>query len=57
LKPQHEAERRCDHRQREGPDQDVIRPRFHISKYSETWVPLRRRRWTRHYLMFARDPI
>ena len=29
LEPQHEAERRGDHRQRERSDQDVIRPRFH----------------------------
>ena len=29
LEPQHEAERRRNHGQREGSDQDVIRPRFH----------------------------
>src|SRR6185437_886617 len=29
LKPHHKAERRGDHRQRERPDQDEIRPRFH----------------------------
>ena len=32
LKPEHEAERRGDHCQRERSDQDVIRPRFHLSQ-------------------------
>src|SRR6185295_18125034 len=43
LKAQHKAERGGDHCQREGPDQDVVRPRFHSSRYSGTWsVQLRR---------------
>ncbi len=29
LEPENEAERRGDHRQREQPDEDVVRPRFH----------------------------
>jgi len=36
LKPQHKAERRGNHCQRKGSDQDVIRPRFHSTNSGTT---------------------